>query len=282
MGTLGIRIGEKVEKYSYPKTWDELSPKMYRKICALISSGTEMSKVRLEVISHLLKLRIGVTKPSEETSHVFRLPTVYLHTITDSPEILGWVFGSSGPKKMMIPHFHHNGVRYLAPPGSLTNVCTIELIAAYHSFMAYSKTQDISHLDRLISLLYRKRDRWRFFKPFALRFNKDRREPLNQARWEERQKALSGLPMGLKVAILKQFSSQWSVFESRFTTIFTRTAAKESDQSGLMNMLYDVSGKIFGTMEQTEMSPADKVFKYVELQIRQNKELEKKYKLNKK
>lgn len=278
MATLEINIGDEKQSYQYPKSWDELTPRQFRKTCNIIASNNDLGVVRVKLLMHLLKLKIGWRKPKPETSHIFNLPTAELHTLLHNKDILGWLYSGNGPSKMLIKKFRHNGRVYYAPPSRLTNVCTVELIGAFQCFKEFSRTKDQQYLDKLISLLYRPKEKWRLFASFSKRFNKDKREPLNQVLWEEREKTFKNLNHGIRIAVLNQFNGHWKIFESKYKYIFVKSKKTDEGTGGLMNLLFDVSGKIFGNMEQTKMAPADEVFKYVDMQIKVNKDLEKRLK----
>ena len=282
MAILEINIGDERCTYNYPKGWDELSPRQYRKTCEIIASNNDLGLVRVKLLMHLLRLKLKWRRPTLETTLIFKLPTPELYTLLHDSDILGWLYAGGGPSKMMVKKFRHNGRMYYAPPARLTNVCTVELIGAFQCFKEYARTKDQQYLDKLISLLYRPREKWRFFASFSKKYNKDKREPLNQVLWEEREKTFKNLNHGIRIAVLNQFNGHWKIFESKYKYIFVKSRKSEEGTGGLMNLLYDVSGKIFGNMKKTKMAPADEVFKYVDMQMKMNKDLEKRLKRPKK
>lgn len=271
MAVLEIIRNEVSIKYNYPKGWDELTKAQYLHICEILATY-DTAEAQIRVIQYLFKFKRNFWKPDVKVAHLLTLQPAYLHTIVSDENILGWIFTAHGPTKILIPKVRVNFTTYYAPYKSLANLACVELIAAWYSYSQFSKTQDINFLNKLVALLYRPKEKFRLLKPFAKRYNNDVREPLNQARWDSRISTIDKLPMGVKVAILKQFSAHWQVFEKKYPTIFTKSVKASSNDSSLMAMLYDVSGKIFGDMEKTEMTAADKVFFYVSKQIKEAKE----------
>ncbi len=277
MGELELIINDRPLRIgNYPQHWDEMSTKLYIKICSLLASKQDSALSKIKILQAVFNMERWFYKPSLRIKTLLTLPGIHMHTILHDKGILGYIFSATGPKTMLVPCFRHRLRTYYAPPTALTNVCTEELIAAWYAFAQFAKTQDNKYLDKLIALLYRPHRKISRRDAFDIRFAADRREPLNQLKWDQRIKQIATLDHGLKIAILKQFSGHWAVFENKYKAVFPK--GKKTDTSGngssLLKLMYDVSGNKFGTLEQTAKTNADDVFFFVEMEIKRNKKAE--------
>jgi len=278
MAELVIKLDNRPIKIgNYPANWDEMSAKMYLKVCALLANGTNYGTMSIELLKTIFGFKLWFRKAPERWRTLLTLPAPEMHTILHDDTILGYIQKPTGPKTMKIQSFRIGWRKYIAPPTKLTNVCCVELVAAYYAFSQYAKTQNDKELDKLISLLYRPKANSSLFASFEKRYALDKREPLNQLRWNERLKKMHKLPKAVKIAILKQWSAHWQAFEKQYPKIFTKSVKSGGDDSGLMGLMYDVAGTKFGTLKETELAPASDVFTHVSREIEKNKKMEEKF-----
>lgn len=278
MADLVIKIDDRpINIGNYPANWDEMPSKMYIKVCTLLAAGKNYGTIGIEILKAVFGFKLWFYKAPAKWRTLLTLPAPEMQTILRDSNILGYIYTPTGPKTMKIQAFRIGWRRYIAPPNSLTNVCCVELVAAYYAFSKYAKTQDEKELDKLISLLYRPKARPSLFASFDKRYASDKREPLNQLRWDERLKLMPKLSIGIKTAILKQWSAHWQAFEKQYPKIFTKDVKSSGESGGLMGIMFDVAGTKFGTLKETEMAPASDVFTHVSREIVKNKKLEEKF-----
>ena len=173
-----------------------------------------------------------------------------------------FVLESAGLTAQLLPAVRVPGWRYWlrgrfwGPRESLRNVSFAEFIFADAYFVAYAKGQKADFLDLLVAVLYRPQ-RWPY-RPRAAGYGGDRRQAFNEHLVRRRAAVLAQLPRGQKLAVLTWYRGCRQQLETDFPLVFQ--AAPEADASapasaGWGQVLRELSGQAFGTLEQTKQQP---------------------------
>lgn len=260
-----------VDSFSYnmPSQWADVEIKKAVQMHQLVWEYKSNKKKGIE----LLLLALGFsTKRKElknpEVQNLLTLPAEWIHSLIRDKEFLGWMFSPNGLETYTLKNFWYKGQKYHGPARSILDLKTVELIAAYNRFLFYAQTEKEEHLNRLVALLYRPARPFVFAEKLSSKFEEDVRQKLNAWHWKQRTKKMEKLPMGTKLFILRQFSSEWAVFEKKRKNVFSQSKGSgKYDPKTWTKILLQLSGGAFGTLEQIKMHHCEEVFDKLEMDI---------------
>jgi hypothetical protein len=150
------------------------------------------------------------------------------------------------------------------PMDAFMDLVVVEYTHAITSFMAYSKTGDIAHLDELIAILYRPSRSFMYFKRRKPEFDGLRRVNFNENSYMHRIKQVAAWPFEVKYAVYLYFLAceehmKTGEIEIAGTRIDLSVMYKDlgeeqtdSDGLGLTGIMFKVAETgVFGTMKET-------------------------------
>jgi len=122
--------------------------------------------------------------------------------------------------KNLIPHFRFKHSKYYGPADALTNLLFSEYIHALTNYVRYCKTQETQYLDKLITILYRKKKPLLFIKKKLPNYNGDIRKKFNDHFIEKNSKKFQKLHHKYKLSILWFFEGSLYFLQRRFPFVF--------------------------------------------------------------
>lgn len=266
---LELKIDDMV--YECEGSWNELNQKRLLQLMKILSSpgaeGTRMWKV----VCLLLKL-----KGKRKNQFTKQVPPEVVYEICQKPEILGWIKQQDALlTNYTVRGFWHRGIYYIGPPQKMLRINMEEMVGTRTAFTDWVRRKNDRSLDNTIAILYRPINPLWWLNLYSPEWNGDKRLPLNDWTLKLRSRRFSKLNNALRTAITKQYSSALQDFEKRFP----RTFRKGDDSAGgenpraWVNLLFAMSGQIFGTKRQTERTDCTEVFIKLEQDIEQNEKL---------
>jgi hypothetical protein len=254
-------------EYDFPVSWEDFSLDELIHVHELMFAYEANQVKGIELLLFCLGFKDKKSFKSEEVKNIIDLPGEWLHTLLKGEAFLGWMFKANGITHYPLKKFKHKYFTYFGPDRSCLDLVSIELIAAYTRFYYFSKTQKQDHLDSLVALLYRPARTLHFAEKYLPSFKPDIRTKLNSYHWKKRAKRLEKLPIGVKMLIVRQFSSEWKKFQEKYKHVFSGKGIGKYDPDNWIKLLINLSGGAFGTVEQIKMHNADEVFKKIEMDL---------------
>lgn len=266
-------------EYQFPASWDDVPANKIAKI------HTESVRYGFKPQAAFTILLLATNLPESPTWLRFRkketrnkienivtLPGEWSHTLLKSENFLGFVFKPNGLTHYCITYFRHKCRKYVGPDKHILNLKTIELVTAYNMFYMYSSKHKIEYLNKLIALIYRAPKPFNFFRKLSTNYERDARQKLNAYHWELSAERIASLDHGLKLVILRQFSTAWASFEKKHKALFDKSGTGKYDPETWIDILTNLAGGAFGTLEDVKMHNASEVFRKINKTIIDNRE----------
>ncbi|MBJ6109430.1 hypothetical protein JAO73_10425 [Hymenobacter sp. BT523] len=231
-------------------TWNELTrPLLLQVLDALYQPNDNETQLRLRLLAVLLQvplLTVLVDFTPEQIIQIQWLTDFVLADLTLTAQRLPWV---RRPRAWS----HPLPRRYWGPRENFRNLRFLEFIFADSYFVAYAQDPTATRwLDQLVAVLYRPQRRP--YRPKSPGYGGDRREDFNPVHVAARVAQLRHLPPAEKLAVATWYRGCRQQLERDYPLVFTPAnedaAAQASD--GWAHVAREMSGGIFGTLEQTE------------------------------
>jgi hypothetical protein len=267
---LELKINDHI--YHCEGNWNELSRRRLLQVCKAITSPGNEGRRMLLVVKTLLRLYTGkmgiLHNPSRK---IWNLQPAWIQHIAAEKECLGWIRDEKEIlTKYTIKNFWHWGIYYIGPPKRMMRIKMVELVATRQAMVRYKKTGDNQYAAQAIAILYRPINPLWWLKIWNKDWTGDKRMPLNDYTLQKRKKNLLSIDVAVMTAILKQYSGALAQFESRYPNVFATGSNENSDGSGWVDILFNMSGGIFGNLRQTEETDSSEIFLKLEMDIVQN------------
>lgn len=240
-----LNIGNTHRSITPPQSWNELSTEQAMCILGIIQlgQGSLMDK-RIKILHHLLGLRpeeIKAWQTTRNEEHGADGPLIFHAELQALLPITDFLFEkldddkfTLSPKLTKCPfptlQLTANSSQLIAlhsPADALANITGEELAHLFDEYEAYSKTQALEHLHRLVAILYRPS------KPTTQAnteeaYHGDRRRPLNRATLTQRAQLVATLPVMVKNLILFWFlSCRMTCFVEKYSNVFKYRESEE-------------------------------------------------------
>lgn len=251
--------------YPVEGAWNELSRKRLVGLCRALITAPHREAQWLSGMCYLLRLKARRLFVDKRMRQIMELAPEYKYDILKSPEMLGWLEEPEGLTNYTIPHFWFRGKLYMGPPKRMMRIPIIEMVGSRLALRRYFKNETPESLDEMLAILFRPLNPFWIFKINAQGWTGDKRVPLNDYTTQRRAKKFRALDPALKVAILKQYRGALAEFEKRHASVFQ--AGEDEDEEprddggrGWINLLFDLSGGIYGDKPKTEQADCGEVF----------------------
>lgn len=254
-------------EYEIPSDWTDFSTKELIRVHELVQMYERKSTEGIRLILYCFGLRGKKQILSKRAQNIIELPGAWLHTLLKDGAFLGWIFKPNGIESYPLKKFRHNHLLFIGPARSCLDIATIELVAAYTRFFYFAQTKKTVHLDYLAALLYRPARPFYLIERLHSSYNRDIRVKLNPYHLEKRAKSFETLPIGIKMVILRQFSSEFAKFQKKYKNVFSGNGVGKYDPDNWIKILIQLSGGAFGTLEQIKLHNAEEVFKKIEMDM---------------
>jgi hypothetical protein len=231
------------------ETWNELTrPLLLRVLGALHAPNADALQLRIRLLAALLQVPLAMVVlrfTPEQIIQIKWLTDFVLGELTLTAQLLPWV---------RLPWRRDwRRRRWWGPLQRFRNLRFLEFIFADAYFVAYCQDPTQTQwLDQLVAVLYRPQRRP--YRPQAFDFDGDRREAFNPVHVAARAEQLRHLPHLEKLAVATWYRGCRLELERDYPRVFTpdneSKAAEATD--GWAHVARELSGGIFGPLEQTE------------------------------
>lgn len=250
----------KPQELSFPRNWNELTPKQLLYIAQyweawqeLVKMGESTRKARALLLLELCGLNTWWEK---------KILSYILSFYGEDAEVnllgfVDFVFEKITLTKNKFPILvmravnqkpwnKHRKVEYLGPGDHLSGTCIEEFSFAFACYSHYMATRDESHLDNLIGVLYRPK----LEDPEQHGYQ---RKPFNKDMVKFYAESAKALSSEIKHAVLLYFIGCMEYFmdSNRFGLIFRR-AGKNERAGSFLDTVLEMAGGPFGTFNETK------------------------------
>jgi hypothetical protein len=256
-------------EYNCEGSWNDFTKKrLLRVMRAMLQPGTEGMRM-MHTICAMLGLKTGWRVWFSKRSRQFwKTPPAYIQHIATEPDCLGWLRDEHAVlSEYVIRGFWHRGIYYQGPPKRMLRIPMAELVQSRESLVLYKYYNKPQFLADLIATLYRPPNPLWWFKQWGKDWTGDKRMPLNDYTYTKRKKRFATLPPELVSAICKQYSSALQLFQQQYPKVFKAGTKENARGRGWVDLLFSMSGGIFGTLRDTEMADCAEVFIKLEMDI---------------
>ena len=268
-------------EYNCEGSWNDFTKKRLLLVMrAMIHPGTEGMRM-MHTICAMLGLKTGWRVWFSKRSRQFwKTPPAYIQHIATEPDCLGWLRDEHAVlSEYVIRGFWFRGIYYQGPPKRMLRIPMVELVQSRESMVLYKYYQKNQFLQEVVATLYRPYNPLWFLKRWNPDWTGDKRMPLNDYTYQRRKKRFGKLPPELVTAISKQYSSALQVFEKQHPRVFKTGSNENARGRAWVDLLFSMSGGIFGTLRETEMTDCAEIFIKLEMDIEQNEKLKRELKL---
>lgn len=196
---------------------------------------------RVATLFYMLKIRGWIWKLMHKE---------VIHSMLEEMRVTDFLFASN-PTRNFIPFIKCGSFGRLYGPGNFDCFRGNEFAFADEMYFRY-KQGDISALDKMIAILYRKGKPG--YKPDFFDTDGDRREPFNMHTVDLRLKDVESLCTAKKALIAMWYAGCRQEWTESFPHVFPKSLEGESEENssaGWLNTLRGLSGGKFGDMEKT-------------------------------
>lgn len=228
-----------------PGSWNSLTrPLLLRIVGVLYSPHDNETQLRIRLLSLLLQVPLATVLLRFTPEQI-----IQIKWLTD------FVLSEAGLTVQLLPSLRPRWWqrRLYAPRENFRDVRFLEFIFADAYFIAYCKAPaETQWLDNLVATLYRPQRRP--YRPRAVDYQGDRRQPFNSIHVATRAARLATLGMAEKLAVLTWYRGCRAKLEQDFKLVFTAANQEGATQGsdGWAHVARELSGGIFGTLDQTE------------------------------
>lgn len=195
-----------LEGSNYPKSWNELSAEQLKKVATILDQGGSKAVMAGDLLAVLLNLT--------KKDHLFV-------ALAEAEQAVAFLFDEVDLTQNKLPQLRGKYRKCLyGPADRLKNVNFDEFIAADTAFMRYMEAGKPADLDKLVTLLYRPKQKG--LKPTDLAFSGDIRAPFNSHIISHRQAELGKLTKAEKLCVLYFFAGCKAYFAKLFPNLFKK------------------------------------------------------------
>lgn len=233
-----------------PATWNELPRRLLLRVVQVLYQRHETElQLRFHLLAILLQVPLGTVVGLFTPVQIVQikwLTDFVLGELTLTAQALPWL---RRPRTW----FHPLPARWWGPRENFRNLRFLEFIFADAYFVAYAQDPTATKwLDLLVATLYRPQRRP--YRPKAAEYGGDRREEFNPVHRDARAAQVAHLPLAEKLAVFTWYRGCRLQLERDYARVFTlaHEAAAVQASDGWAHVAREMSGSIFGTLEQTE------------------------------
>jgi hypothetical protein len=163
------------------------------------------------------------------------------------------------------------------PADNFNNIKGNEFTFIDLAYKNYKKTGKIYYLNLFVAILYRyRRSKYEIVNPA---WDGDLRQPFNNKTVEKRLPIVNSLPLDIKTGVLLWYEGCVNQLKKDYPEIYEGgTGARNMDLASFDDIIIESAGARFGDYRQTCDTELRKLLRAICQQIKQNRELELKYK----
>jgi hypothetical protein len=253
--------------YKVEGGWNELSRTRLIGLCRALIAAPHKEAQWLSGMCYLLRLKVRRFIVHKRMRQIMELAPEYKYDLVRDPEMLGWMQEPDQLTAYTITNFWFRGKLYVGPPKRMMRIPIIEMVGSRLALRRYFKNQTPESMDEMLAILFRPINPFWIFKINAQGWTGDKRVALNDFTTQRRAKRFRHLDPALKLAILKQYSGALAEFEKRHKVVFDAGRDEDDDEApkddggrSWINLLFDLSGGIYGDKRHTEQADSGEVF----------------------
>lgn len=172
--------------------------------------------------------------------------------------------------KQLLPRIRHKGNWFYGPKEGLSNLSLEEFAYADIEFVKFLKNKDFDSLNRLVAILYRKKRL--FFNETNKAYNGDLRVGFNAFKVYHNLDALKSLELYQKLSIFMTYWGCRNFLSLTYKNVFSgnNQGAASSLSLGWLQVIFDLSGAKFGSLQQTAEQNLYTIMVYLEKELIRN------------
>jgi hypothetical protein len=255
---MSLQINVNGKKHLIPNAWNELSALQLKAFINLIlvrfdqvfeiegksifvRNEQKWNITRLSLLYYLLDLPKKVFRQLDEYQ---------LDDLINGFNLLKFLFEECKLTKNHVPFICSYFQKLYSPGDDFSKIEGEEFSYADSQFIRYKQTKNVAFLDRLIAILYRKKDK--NYNPEDSGSSDDLRESFNPKSIESRIKIVRKIPLHKKLAILLWYEGSRNLLPVRYPNIFTDEKQSDANNFGWVGVLLASSGGKFGSYNETK------------------------------
>jgi hypothetical protein len=180
------------KEYPVPGTWNELTTDQIFDYVRILNSSLTKYQSFIALVLMLLNAK---KKPVLVRAMLSGLSRADIMSFKPLTEFLKDLTLTKNP----LPYIRIGLTKYIGVSDELKNIAFWEFVKADLHFQNYHKTNKIEHLNKLVAVLYRKRDKT--MTPESPDYKGDLRQPYNDHNVAEREALFSKIPFEKKFAV---------------------------------------------------------------------------------
>jgi hypothetical protein len=271
--------------YKVEGGWNELSRSRLIGLCRALITAPHREAQWLSGMCFLLRLKVRRFIVQKRMRQIMALAPEYKYDLVRDPEMLGWMQEPDQLTAYTISKFWFMGKLYMGPPKRMMRIPIIEMVGSRLALRRYFKNQTAESMDEMLAILFRPINPLWILKINAQGWTGDKRVALNDYTTQRRAKRFRKLDPALKLAILKQYSGALTEFEKRHKLVFDAGRDEDDEETpkddggrSWINLLFDLSGGIYGDKRHTEQADSGEVFLKIAHDMQRNADMERRMK----
>ncbi len=230
-------LGATTYSVPVPTSWEELTPEQLLRVGHLLyARKLDIYRFRVELLRILVQLK---------WHHLMMLGGAYLVELFP---FVSFIEENIDLRTQKIPEIKIGLTRYFGPIGDFATLRAEEWTACDEAFLDFKESQDPTHLDKLVAILFRRRQKgmWTGHSQWA----GDYREPYREHTVARRQEAFQKIDQRIRYATLIWWIGCRLEWEELFERVF-KSKSEGPESFGWEETLMKLSGAEFGTDSET-------------------------------
>lgn len=178
--------------------------------------------------------------------------------------------------KNLIPKIRCRNKWFVGPADFLSNISIEEFAFADKAFIAFLKDRKFNDLGELVSILYRNKDI--DASEDNDNYKGDIRVPFNSYKIEINQKRLKSIDLHIQICVFLFYWGCRNSLIKKYTNVFSSDNSYKASSLdlGWIQVIFDLSGEKFGTIQETSSHNMHLVMAYLDKEIIRSKKIKNK------
>lgn len=219
-----------------PGSWNELSREQYEFVCGLLLEGLSEELYKLRLMRYFMDMPLKLFKP------------VDIYAIEEQ---LGFLCKEPDITYNKYSELSIKGKSYYGPADMLEDITLIEFARADQRFLEYVANKDEKDLNELIAVLWRRRKMFIGFQRLFRIWDGDYRVRFQDYMTYQNSNIFARLPQRKKFAIFLWYAACRKRIIEIFADVFDGEKDKDSKEYGWGDIIIDLAGDKFGTIDKT-------------------------------
>lgn len=247
-------FGKTTYRVAAPSTWNELSKKQLIRVAGLLYlRELDSYRFRIELLRIVCQLK---------WHHLMMLGGAYLVELFSFVKFIEEEITLTQNK---IENIKVGRFRFFGPIGDFSTLTAEEWTAADEAYVDFMGSRATDHLDRLIAILYRKREPGMW--PSHSQWKNDYREPYNPYSVLWRKQVIGKIDPRIKFAVLLWYQGCRREWEEVFERVF-KNKSEGPESFGWEETIMKLSGSEFGSHEATRKTEMYKLMLKMEVTLK--------------